>query len=401
MTSTEALPSSTLPQRTLRNTDVATLVPVLRDQRAHAIDLVVPTGALQFEGGNLVLKGHAQELTDNGFYDVNGLYVPVSSVDSQLDSILDIPAKYIRKLRTENVGLLDRNLNELARMIAELNPNQKQLVRLLWGENPAMPGSTGVIRAILSNGYRIQDNLDTVMAVLSGLSEAGLGIEAIKSVDLSNDRLYLAVEAPQVAVAATALLDGYRDNRTNTFSKDVGDIVSAGAIFSNSEVGSGSFSITPVIWALVCTNGMVQKVDVMARRHVGGRLEEGRIDWSDDTRIKANAFISAQVRDATQKFLSVDYVEEAVRRMEADAGVRISKPNETIERVSKAMGYTQAEQESILANFIEGAQLTSGGVMQAVTRTVQDIEDVDRAYEIGATGVEAMKVAKAFAEATA
>jgi hypothetical protein len=139
----------------------------------------------------------------------------------------------------------------------------------------------------------------------------------------------------------------------------------------------------------------------MARRHVGGRLEEGRIDWSDDTRIKANQFIAAQVRDATKNFLSVDYVETAVRRMEADAGVRISKPNETIERVAKQLGYTVAEQEAILANFIEGAQLTSGGVMQAVTRTVQDIDDVDRAFALGATGVDAMKVAKAFAEASA
>lgn len=398
---TATQPTRALPARTLRNTDVSTLYGVLQDQRAHTVDLVVPTGNLKFEGGALVVEGEAPELTDAGFFELNGLYRPVPSVDSQLDSVLDMPAKYIRKLRGENPGLLDYNLNTLAGMVADANPNQKQLVRLLWGEDSNLPGYTGIVRAILSNGYRIQDNLDTLMAVMAGLNQAGLGIEAVKAVDLSNDRLYLSVEAPGVAIAATELLDGYRDNRSGQFSREVGDIVSAGIIFSNSEVGSGSFSITPVIWALICKNGMVQKVDAMARRHVGGRLDEGRIDWSDDTRIKANQFISAQVRDATETFLSADYVETAVRRMEADAGVAISKPNETIERVSKALGYTLAEQEAILANFCSSAQMTSGGVMQAVTRTVQDFEDADRAYAVGATGVEAMKVAKEFALANA
>ncbi len=401
MTTTETQPTRALPPRTLRNTDAATLYGVLSDQRAHAIDLVVPVGDLEFEGGNLVITGRPQELTDSGFYEVNGLYRPVPSVDSQLDSVLDIPAKYIRKLRADNPGLLDQNLNTLAGMLAEKNPTQKQLVRMLWGEDPSLPGFTGVVRAILSNGYRIQDNLDTLLAVLQGLDQAGLGVESIKQVDLSNDRLYLAVEAPQVAVAATNLLDGYRDPKTKTTSREVGDIVSAGVVFSNSEVGSGSFSITPVIWALVCRNGMVQKVDVMARRHVGGRLQEGVIDWSDDTRVKANAFISAQVRDATSKFLSTDYVDAAIARMEVDAGFEISKPTETIEVVAKALSYTKAEQELIMSKFIAGGQLTSGGVMQAVTAAVHDIEDVDRAYELGATGVDAMKVARRFAEANA
>lgn len=391
---TATLPTRSLPPRTLRHTDLQTLVPVLEDLRAHAIDVVVPVRDIRFAGGNLDVSGHAMVVTDEGFYDVNGLYRPVASVDGQLDSITGMPAKYIRKLREENVGLLDTNLNTLFEMIAAANPNQKQLVRMLWGEDPASPGFSGAVRAILSNGYRIQDNLDTVMAILSGLHAAGLGIESIKSIDLSNDRLYLSVESPAVATKATELLKGYRDPRTGTTSREVGDIVSAGMVISNGEIGNGTFSITPVIWALVCTNGMVQKTDVMARRHVGGRLEEGLIDWSDDTRRKANDFVSAQVRDATAKFLSTSYVDEAIARMEVDAGFELSKPAETIEVVGKELGFTIAERESILGKFIQGGSTTSGAVMHAVTAAVQDFENPERAFEVGALGIDAMKAAR-------
>lgn len=398
MTAPSALPTRALPPRTLRHTDLATLIPALESARAHAVDLVMPVGELEFVGGNLAISGRPMELTDEGFYEVNGLYRPVPSVDGQLDSILGIPAKYIRKLREENVGLLDTNLNDLVSMVATANPNQKQLVRMLWGEDSANPGFTGVVRAILSNGFRIQDNLDTVLAILSGLREAGLGPSSIKSIDLSNDRLYMSIESPAVATKATELLKGYRDPRTGTTSREVGDIVSAGMVISNGEIGNGAFSITPVIWALVCTNGMVQKVDVRSRRHVGGRLEEGLIDWSDDTRKKANEFVAAQVRDATATFLSEQYVDEAIARMEADAGIQLSKPVETIEVVAKELGFTTAEKDEILAAFIGGGSTTTGAVMHAVTAAVQNFESPERAFEVGAQGIDAMKAARRFQE---
>jgi hypothetical protein len=388
-----ATPTRALPARTLPKTDIGTLMAALQDQRAHAIDLVVPVGDLEFEGGNFVISGREAKLTDNGFYEVNGLYRPVPSVDNQLDSVLDIPVKYVRKLRGENPGLLDTNLNSLAGMLADKNPDQKQLLRLLWGESPDFPGSTGVVRALLSNGYRIQDNLDTVLAVLKGLGEAGLNWEAIKQVDLSNDRLYMWVESKEIAIKATQLLDGYRDPRTGTTSREVGDIVSAGMVIQNGEIGNGQFSVTPVITALACKNGMTQKVDVMARRHVGSRMDAGEIEYSDDTRIKINAAMAAQVRDVTKKFLSTDYVDTAIRRMEADAGVEISNPAKTVELVAKELSFTQAEQEQILAAFYKGGRETSDGVMHAVTYVAQDA-DIDRGYELMAAGVDAMKVAK-------
>ena len=73
----------------------------------------------------------------------------------------------------------------------------------------------------------------------------------------------------------------------------------------------------------------------------------------------------------------------------------LADPQHTITVVAKRLSYTQSEQAGILAHFIRGGQVTSGGVLQAVTSYAQEIADVDRANEFAATGVDAMLVAAA------
>ena len=381
-----------LPPRSGMGLDVNQIVSLLQDQQAHKIDLVTPVGALSFLGGNLVIDGRAPELTEDGFYDVNGLYRPIGGVDSQVSTVFDIPKKYLDKLRAEDVNLLDHNLNELIKMVAAKRPEQKHLVRLLWGEDENFPGSSGIVRALLSDRYAIYDNLDTLLAVLDGLRSAGLGIEHIKSIDLSDNRLYLSVRAPEISAMAPELLKGYRSPFSGESGTD-NPVVDAGIEFSNSEVGSGAFNIRPVIWVQVCSNGLVQKRDQLRKVHLGGRLEEGQVNWSTQTREAANRLVREQVKDATESFLTTDYVEATVRKLEAEAGVELRKPDEVIKQVSKELVYSQVEQDMILSHFIKGGQLTSGGVLQAVSSAAQTIEDVDRAHEFLGTAVDAMKVA--------
>lgn len=383
-----------LPELEARGYDVQQILGVLNDQQAHKIDLVVPLPKIAFLGGNLVIEGREPELTEDGFFDVNGLYRPIGGVHSQISSILDIPKKYLDKLIVEDVNLLDHNLNELIKLAVAKRPDQKQLVRLLWGEDANFPGSAGVFRALLSDRYAIYDNLDTLLAVLDGLRSSGLGIEHIKSIDLSYNRLYLSVRAPEISVMAPELLKGYRSPfHVERDENGLPPIIDAGIEFSNSEVGSGAFQIRPVLWVLRCSNGLVQKVDALRKVHLGGRLEEGTINWSAQTRDAANRLVREQVKDATESFLTKEYVQAAVTRMEAEAGVELAKPEEVIKQVSRELVYTQTEQDTILSHFIKGGQLTSGGVMQAVSSAAQTIADVDRAHEFLGTAVDAMKVA--------
>jgi hypothetical protein len=384
--------SRILPELEARGYDVQAILGVLNDQQAHKIDLVAPLDKLAFLGGNLVIQGRAPELTEDGFFDVNGLYRPIGGVHSQISSILDIPKKYMDKLATEDINLLDHNLNELIKLAVAKRPEQKQLVRLLWGEDQNYPGSAGVFRALLSDRYAIYDNLDTLLAVLDGLRAAGLGIEHIKSIDLSHNRLYLSVRATEINALAPELLAGYRSPFSGASGTD-NPVVDAGVEFSNSEVGSGAFQIRPVIWVQVCSNGLVQKRDALRKVHLGGRLEEGTINWSAQTRDAANKLVREQVKDATESFLTPEYVQGAVNRMTEEAGIELAKPDEVIKQVARELVYTQAEQDTILSHFIKGGQITSGGILQAVSSAAQTITDVDRAHEFLGTAVDAMKVA--------
>ena len=61
-----------------------------------------------------------------------------------------------------------------------------------------------------------------------------------------------------------------------------GDIVQAGIIISNSEVGLGSVRVMPLVYRLVCLNGMVVN-DLGQRRYHGSELEEAWELFSDET----------------------------------------------------------------------------------------------------------------------
>jgi hypothetical protein len=381
-----------LPELEARGYDVQQILGVLNDQQSHKIDLVAPLSKLAFVGGNLVIEGREPELTEDGFFDVNGLYRPIGGAHSQVSSVLDIPKKYMDKLLVEDINLLDHNLNELIKLVVAKRPDQKQLVRLLWGEDENYPGSAGVFRALLSDRYAIYDNLDTLLACLDGLRSAGLGIEHIKSIDLSHNRLYLSVRASQINALAPELLKGYRSPFSGASGTD-NPVVDAGIEFSNSEVGAGAFQIRPVIWVQVCSNGLVQKRDALRKVHLGGRLEEGTINWSAQTREAANRLVREQVKDATESFLTPEYVQAAVDRMTEEAGIELAKPEEVIKQVGRELVYSQAEQDTILSHFIKGGQITSGGLLQAVSSAAQTITDVDRAHEFLGTAVDAMRVA--------
>ncbi len=50
---------------------------------------------------------------------------------------------------------------------------------------------------------------------------------------------------------------------------EVGDVVIAGFVISNSEVGLGSLRVEPLVFRFVCKNGMICKDYAQKRYHVG------------------------------------------------------------------------------------------------------------------------------------
>lgn len=389
-----------LPARSLRGAGIEALVNLLQQQHRQKYDLVVPASALRMLYGSLIVGGQEPVIDEAGVTDVNGAYRPTPTVDAQLGELFKIPVRYLRRLREEHVGLYDENVNEWAYRESELDSPRRVLVRMLYGQDPDHAGTNGIVRAVLSDRYGVRDNLDTVLSVLDGMREAGLGAQHIHGADLSDDRLYLRVHAPELAVNAHGLSQGYRSPFTGQSAAEM-PVVYAGIVVENSETGGGALKVTPEITQKVCMNGMKINTAALRRIHLGTKLDEGQIVWSAATRDAANELTKQQVKDAVASFMTVEFVESTVAELERVAGVEVEDPTKTIEVVAKKMSYSDAEARGILSHFMasveptpeHGLRYTAGHVMHAVTSWSQQIDDVDRANEVGGSGVEAMLVA--------
>lgn len=368
----------------IRKAPLVTLADALKAQQTRALDVVVPAQELLSDGGLYVVRGSETILTADGVSNADGLYVPTDAAEGQVAEKLDIPVKYLRRMREAGaLDLYDFNVN------GWLSRDERSfLVRLLRADGDADTG-IGTLRALLSNGYRTIDNFDVLLASLQGIRDAGV-VDPQITADLTDRRMYVTVVAPQIKAYAPELLKGYRSPFTGEVDPE--GTVFAGFKLTNSETGHGSMSLTPYIEVLICRNG--QTIGKAVREvHIGQKLDDGVIKVSDETRETNAKLIRSHTRDAVATFLDAEYVTARLREMEAAAGVKVSDPQRTIKDVSQRLGFTQSQADSILNMFIDGGQRTAGGVMQAVTATAQTLESGDDADMFERKAMQALEIA--------
>jgi hypothetical protein len=399
---------------TTRNATLADMVAILRHQRARRLDVVAPATAIHAHEGNLLISDTVQQVTDDGVTSAAGIYRPTQVADEGLAAKLGINLAYLRRLREQRPDLWDANVNGWLHGddLAGIGPDRRKfLLRLFQADDDNM----GVARAVLSDSYKVIDNLDALMATLDGIRQAGTEI-AFDGLDLTERRLYARVVAPQIRAYAPGLLAGYRSpfggeiyipgrnwtpeqarqaagREGRGYEPGAEPVLFAGFVISNSEVGEGAWSITPRIVAEICGNGLQIVADVARAVHLGSRQEEGVVHYSADTQDKELALITARARDAVATFLSPDYLYAKVTEIERKAGAPISHPEETVQQVAKAARFSDELADAILAHFIRGGQLTVGGVMQAVTSVAQTLDDADTASDLEAQALRVMDLA--------
>jgi len=392
--------TNTLPSTHLRNEPVAEVARRLQDLSACALDINIPASRLASRDGQLELVNIDPILNETGVVDVNGAFSLTHTAVGHLGGISGVPPRYLREMQSTNLPLFDENLNSW--FAHDKLADKNVLVRLLLGLDPTQPGTIGQARAFLSDRFDgSKDNLPLLLAVLDGIRQAGLRADQLDiKGDLTDDRMYLVVRAPEITGYAHELLQGYTSPYANGRGSAHGGldaenlpIIEAGFIVQNSETGGAALKITPRVVVRVCSNGLQQTMDSMRQVHLGAKLTEGQVEWSNDTRRAANELARSQATDAVKSFLNVSYVEKVIERLTEDATTPVKEVKKTIEIVAKEQNYTEAEADSILNFFIDGGQRTAGGVMQAITAAVQQIDDAQRAYDIEATAVDAMKVA--------
>lgn len=393
-------------ETTVTNASLADLAKLLTEQQAVKLDAVVPASAIRSVDGNLVIDGLGEPVPHPtlGITAGPATFRPTAVADEGLAEKLGIPLAYLRRLRASRTDLFDANVNGWLHGPEGGSPDGRSfLVRAFKGDN-----GDGIARALLSDSYRVLDNLDVLTAALSGIRESGAEVQ-ITRCDLSERRMYVTVAAPGIATLAPVLLDGYRNplegnphwgfaaaaREGQGYKPGSEPIVLAGFVLSNSEVGGGAMTLTPRLVVQICQNGLTISADALRAVHLGGKLDEGIIEWSADTQERQAALITAKARDAVKTFLSPDYLTAQVRAIEAKAGKAIENPAEAVRLVGKQLSFTEATIEGVLDHFIRGGQVTAGGVLQAVTSYAQLIPDADESYSVEAAALRALDLAAA------
>ncbi|OLF08557.1 hypothetical protein [Actinophytocola xanthii] len=373
---------------TARNASLRDMARLLQHQQANKLDVVVPAHNMRMSGGLLEIDGIGEPaITLDGVTSATGRFTPTGTCDAGIADKLGIPVRYLRRMREHNqVDLLDHNVNTWL----ATEPNERYLARTLRGHR----GAPGIGRALLSEKYKITDNLDVLMSVLAGIKAAGVAVDVTRC-DLTETRMYVKITAPEVAAYAPALLRNYTSPFTRARGID-NPVVFAGFIVTNSEVGHGAFKIIPRLEVQVCDNGVTIEKDALKEVHLGARLDDGVVRWSQDTRHAMAELAGKQARDAVREFLNPAYLQAKIAQIEADAGVPVRDVEATLEFVSTELRFTTEEQNTILNHFIDGGDRSSGGVLHAVTSAAQTLDDADQAFDLERHGLAAMRHAAAF-----
>jgi hypothetical protein len=276
----------------------------------------------------------------------------------QLGALLGIHSKYYDKMRSSSADLLATNVKYWLERSSD-----RRMIRTLDGN----------VRALLSDKYRPLDNYDLAQSVLPMIQEAGCSIE---SSEITDKKLYIKAVSHKVQGEVK-----------------VGDVVNAGIIVSNSEVGHGSLSVKPLIYRLVCKNGAIVDKLAMKKYHVGKVQELEQVQFSNDTLNAEDKAFWLKVRDLVKHSLSQVTFEAIVNEMKESTKIKVENPTNAIEVVSKKYTFSQNEKADVLKHLIEGGDLTSWGLGNAVTRMAQDVESYDRSTELETIGFEVMSKA--------
>ena len=239
-------------------------------------------------------------------------------------------------------------------------------------------------------------------------------------IDEPEVRLFRTRKTDTGRILRAFLSDSYRclDN-WDVAEQLLPDLVQGGVVITNSEVGVGSFTLSPFIYRLSCTNGMVVPVGGMKKTHLGAKIvsDSSEINnlyghnrmtmpndstlgnlqtWqvlSDDTRNKKDEALWAEARDVIRSLLRPEMFREIVNIFQRSTDRKITKPLEAVEALVKggkgglSKGIvSQEEQPSVLRHLIEGGDLSQWGLANAVTATAETVESYDRATELEKAG---------------
>lgn len=362
---------------------IAEVLRELQRQNTMKRDFITPARALHLEddGRTFVMNGVPGANVNGGSVASEESAGNTMVLDTtplfhrQVASSLGIPAKYYDLMQDQKPELLADNVNSWLS-----DRDQNYMVRSMRGMG-SVNGETELVdtgvntsylaRAFLSDRYRRIDNMDVAATVLPLF--AGSDQFEIVSSEVTSVRMYIKI----------------LNHRLEAEVKP-GDYVQAGVVISNSEVGLGAVSVQPLLYRLICTNGMVINDFGQRKHHIGraAKVMDDSFELYSDATIEAEdkAFL-LKLQDVTRAAIEETRFNQIVDTLRESTDARITGPvQDVVELTGKSLGITQDEQDGVLKYLIEGGDLSLYGLSNAFTRFSQDVESYDRATALEGMG---------------
>jgi Domain of unknown function (DUF932) len=339
---------------------LAQLAKQIKSERDARKDFLATTTQLRYVPEGEV--GHVALKVEGKHYEA----VPTRHCLRQIGDRVGIPSKYVDRMLGENVPLLAENVNWWWKH----QPEKRMLRTLLNGSH--------IARAFLSSSFRPLENADLAAIILPKLAELECNI---LSCQITETRLYIQAATPRIE------------------AKAVGDIVQAGIVVSNSEVGAGALSMEPLLYYLRCLNGMVLP-RVMSRYHIGRRndpmfeLDSAAEYYTDATREQDDKAFWMKVKDVADGLFDQERFTERVTKFEDASEQKLKVVTEAVEEVSNRFKLNEDESNKVLNHLIEGGDTSLFGLINAVTATATDVESYDRSVELQRIGGHILELPK-------
>jgi hypothetical protein len=236
-----------------------------------------------------------------------------------------------------------------------------------------------IARAVLSPRYRIIDNWD----LFSTIDETYGG--QIASAAITDTRLYLKFVFPVLEASMGTI---------KKKGKEIGDIVNAGAMLVNSEVGYGTLRFNGYLYRLSCKNGAViteTTGEGIKQIHLGPANTED--NWDEyvvtDESAAENFRLFTQIRDALEHTTlnKIDFEELALQFMMTKESAVVVDRGTVLTNTQRMFGISVEESRKIERIWAKDEENSGNkfGFINAITNAARDTAGTmsyDRATEL-------------------
>lgn len=349
--------------------DVKEIIKKLQEQSLMKRDFVFNSEALSMVDGHLHLSlssiGNMNELLASLKIDSSResyITEPNQLCHEHLSEKLKINKTYYdRMLKGKHTDLLDYNVNYWL-----LTNRNNYLLRTFINPND----NRGIARALLSDSYKPIDNWDVCITVLDIIKDYP-SIQ-LQAADITDRKFYMRFIDPSIEAEAPGKIKEYYQS---------GRGIVAGFVISNSEVGEGAFSVAPRALILACKNGVTRWEEKIRKVHLGSKLEQGHIQWSERTKEKNLSLIQSQINDAIRQWLSKEYLTDLTSWLADLNTVELKYPVDCTKNVCSELKIGDEKVDRIINHFIRDYDITPLGIAQAVTFEANQFENADEQFD--------------------